>query len=177
MKRGTWEWTNERKKEVWRKYRGKIWNKKEEKKSEKRGEKSYRWRGVGSVCINSPGDLSSIPSRVISIIPKWYLILPYLTLTLYGTYQNVKWSNLGKGVTPAPTPVVAIEKAAFGSPLTFVANFTLYIYCHPPTDCFVLSELFSVARQVGRSEPGSKPIQHYARLSLRLLVHLNQGLK
>ena len=23
----------------------------------------------------------------------------------------------------------------------------MYIYCHPQTDCFVLSELFSVARQ------------------------------
>ena len=26
----------------------------------------------------------------------------------------------------------------------------LYIYCHPQTGCFVLSELFSVARHVGR---------------------------
>ena len=25
----------------------------------------------------------------------------------------------------------------------------IYIYCHPQTDCFVLSELFSVARHVG----------------------------
>ena len=34
----------------------------------------------------------------------------------------------------------------------------IYIYCHPQTDCFVLSELFNVARQVGRSKPGSKPM-------------------
>ena len=33
----------------------------------------------------------------------------------------------------------------------------IYIYSHPQTDCFVLSELFSVARHAGRSEPGSKP--------------------
>ena len=45
----------------------------------------------------------------------------------------------------------------------------IYIYCHPQTDCFVLSELFSVARHVGRSKPGSKPVQHYVRLSLRPL--------
>ena len=45
----------------------------------------------------------------------------------------------------------------------------IYIYCHPETDCFVLSELFSVARHVGRSKPGSKPIQLYVRLSLRPL--------
>ena len=40
-------------------------------------------------------------------------------------------------------------------------------YCHPETDCFVLSELFSVARHAGRSKPGSKPTQLYVRLSLR----------
>ena len=41
--------------------------------------------------------------------------------------------------------------------------------CHPQTGCFILSELFSVARHVGRSKLGSKPIQLYVRLSLRLL--------
>ena len=45
----------------------------------------------------------------------------------------------------------------------------IYIYCHPKTDCFVLSEVFSVARHVGRLKSGSKPIQLYIRLSLRLL--------
>ena len=45
----------------------------------------------------------------------------------------------------------------------------IYIYCHPQTDCFVLWELFSVARHVGRSKTGSKPIQFYVRLSLRPL--------
>ena len=32
----------------------------------------------------------------------------------------------------------------------------VYIYCHPQTDCFVQSELFSVARHIRRSKPGSK---------------------
>ena len=45
----------------------------------------------------------------------------------------------------------------------------IYIYCHPQTDSFVPSELFGVARHVGRSKPGSKPIQLYVRLSLRPL--------
>ena len=45
----------------------------------------------------------------------------------------------------------------------------IYIYCHLQTDCFILSELFSVARHVGRLKPGSKPIQLYVRLSLRSL--------
>ena len=40
----------------------------------------------------------------------------------------------------------------------------IYIYSHLQTDCFVLSELFSVARHVG-----SKPLQLYVRLSLRPL--------
>ena len=40
------------------------------------------------------------------------------------------------------------------------------IYCHPQTDYFILSELFRVARHVGCSKPGSKPIQLYVRLSL-----------
>ena len=34
----------------------------------------------------------------------------------------------------------------------------IYIYCHLQTDCFVLSELFSVARHAGHSKPGSEPI-------------------
>ena len=45
----------------------------------------------------------------------------------------------------------------------------VYIYIVIQTDCFVLSELFSVPRHAGRSKPGSKPIQLYARLSLRPL--------
>ena len=46
-----------------------------------------------------------------------------------------------------------------------------YIYCNPQTDCFVLSELFSVARHAGRSKPESKPVQLYVRLSFRPLGH------
>ncbi len=40
----------------------------------------YRLTGlVGRVFINGPGDLVSIPGRVIPKILKWYLIPPYLT--------------------------------------------------------------------------------------------------
>ena len=45
----------------------------------------------------------------------------------------------------------------------------IYIYCHPQTDCFVLSELFSVARHVECSKLGSKSIHLYVRLSIRPL--------
>ena len=46
-----------------------------------------------------------------------------------------------------------------------------YIYSHPQKDCFVLSELFSVARHAGHSKPGWKPVQLYVRLCFRPLVH------
>ena len=42
----------------------------------------------------------------------------------------------------------------------------IYIYCHPQTDCFVVSQLFSVAKHVGRLSLGSKPAQIYVRLSI-----------
>ena len=40
------------------------------------------------------------------------------------------------------------------------------IYCHLHTDCFVASQLFSVARHVGRLKLGSKPAQIYVSLSI-----------
>ena len=43
----------------------------------------------------------------------------------------------------------------------------IYIYCHPQTDCFVVPQLFSLARHVGHSKLGSKPAQLYVRLSIR----------
>ena len=50
-------------------------------------------------------------------------------------------------------------------------SLSLSIYSHPHTDCLVLSELFSVARHAGRSNPGSKPVQLYVRLCYRPLGH------
>ena len=42
----------------------------------------------------------------------------------------------------------------------------IYIYYHPQTNCFVVSQLFSVARHVGCSKLGWKPAQLYVRLSI-----------
>ena len=58
-----------------------------------------------------------------------------------------------------------------GYPLDFFLGLYIYIYSHPQTDCFVLSELFSVARHAVCSKPGSKPVQLYVRLSFRPLGH------
>ena len=46
------------------------------------------------------------------------------------------------------------------------------VYCHPQTDCFVISlviSLFSVARHDGCLKLGSKPAQFYVKLSIRPL--------
>ena len=56
------------------------------------------------VFTNGPGDLGSIPGRVISKTKKWHLIPPCLTLSIIGYGSRVKWSNIGKGVVPFPTP-------------------------------------------------------------------------
>ena len=37
----------------------------------------------------------------------------------------------------------------------------MHIYCHPQTDCFVVSQLFSVDGHVGCLKLGSKPVQLY----------------
>ena len=45
----------------------------------------------------------------------------------------------------------------------------MYIYCPPQTDCFVVSQLFTMARHVGYLKLGWKPAQLYVRLSIRSL--------
>ena len=45
----------------------------------------------------------------------------------------------------------------------------MYIYCHPQTDCFVVSQLFSMTRHVGRVKLGLKPAQLYVRFRIRPL--------
>ena len=45
------------------------------------------------------------------------------------------------------------------------------VHCHPQTDCFVVSQHFSVAKQIGRFKLGLKPVQHYA-----LSAYVNSGI-
>ena len=60
---------------------------------------------VGRVFANGPGDVGSIPGRVIPkpikmiLDTAWYLILSNIRYV-----SRVKWSNPGKGVVPSPTP-------------------------------------------------------------------------
>ena len=55
----------------------------------------------------------------------------------------------------------------------------IYIYCHPQTDCFVVSQLFSVARHVGCLKLGLKPAQLYVRLIplCQQVNHVSSGIK
>ena len=57
---------------------------------------------VGRVFASGPGDLGSIPGRVILL--KWYLIPPCLTISNIRYVSRVKLSHSGKGVVPSPTP-------------------------------------------------------------------------
>ena len=56
------------------------------------------------VFVNGPGNLGSIPGRVIPKTQKWYLIPPCLTLSIIRYGSRVKWSNPRKGVVPSPIP-------------------------------------------------------------------------
>ena len=53
-------------------------------------------------------------------------MLPCLALSIIRYLSRVKWSNLGGGVAPSPKGEVVIEKGAFWSPPTTVANFTYF---------------------------------------------------
>ena len=61
-----------------------------------------------------------------------------------------------------------------------VYKLCIYIYCHPQTDCLDISQLFSMAGDVGRLKLGSKPAQLYVRLSIRPLdqqvYHVGKGI-
>ena len=56
------------------------------------------------VFTNGPGDLGSIPGRVIPKIKKWYLMPLCLTLGIIRYGSRVKWSNPGKGIVTFSTP-------------------------------------------------------------------------
>ena len=83
------------------------------------------------VFANGPGGLGSIPGRVIPKTLKMELDTTLLNTQHYKVRfkgkveQSREWSSaspLHLGV------VVAIEKGAFGSPSTMVANFTFYLH-------------------------------------------------
>ena len=60
---------------------------------------------MGRVFANEPGDLGSIPGRVIPKTLKMVLDTSLLNTQIYNIryVSRVKWSNPGKGVAPSPT--------------------------------------------------------------------------
>ena len=78
---------------------------------------------MSRVLDNVPGDQGSIPGRVIPTTQKTVLDAALLTLSIIKYRSRVKWSNPEKELRPAlHLGVEAIEKGAFGSPWTTVAN-------------------------------------------------------
>ena len=59
---------------------------------------------VGRVSTNSPGDLGSIPCRVIPKTYKMVLDTSLLNTQHYKVLSRIKWSNPEKGVTPSSIP-------------------------------------------------------------------------
>ena len=59
---------------------------------------------MSSVFANDPGNLGTLPCRVIPKTQKRYLMPPCLTLSFIRYVSRDKWSNPEKGVTTFPTP-------------------------------------------------------------------------
>ena len=80
------------------------------------------------VFANGPGDLGSLPGRVIPKTQKMVLDASLLNTQHYKVRIKGSGTIQGKELRPLlHLGVVAIGKGAFGSPLTMVANFTYFI--------------------------------------------------
>ena len=81
------------------------------------------------VFANGPGDLGSIPGRVMPKTQKWYLMPPCLTLSMIRYGSRVKWVNPGKGVAPSPTPrCSSYRKGSLRDNLNYSRRLYLLIY-------------------------------------------------
>ena len=99
---------------------------------------------IRRVFANGPGHRSSILGRVIPKTLKMVLDTALLNTQHYKVWIKVKWSDSGKGVAPPlHLHIVAIEKGAFESPSTKVANFTYFTSYtsykrHSPVDSYTV---------------------------------------
>ena len=82
------------------------------------------------VFANGSGDLGSIPDRVIPKTLKMELDTTLLNTQHYKVrFEGKVEQSRERSSAPLHLGVVAIEKGAFGSPSTMVANFTLTYLC------------------------------------------------
>ena len=79
------------------------------------------------VFANSQGDLGSIPGRVIPKTLKMVLDTSLLKTQQYRVHIKGKVEQSKASSAPQDLGVVTIEKGAFWSPSTTVANFTFFI--------------------------------------------------
>ena len=78
---------------------------------------------------SGPGDLGSIPGRVIPKTLK--MALPCLTLSNIKYVSRIKWSNPRKGVAPSPTPwCCSYWKGSLLVALDNGCQLTIYIYIY-----------------------------------------------
>ena len=84
---------------------------------------------MGRVFTNGPGDGDSIRRRVILKTQKWYLMPPYLKLSIISYGSRVSGTIQGKENHPSlHLGDVTIKMGAFRSPSTMVTNIYIYIY-------------------------------------------------
>ena len=96
------------------------------------GRQLYLKRPIGLIgWVFTNGQETRVQSQVESYqrLKKWYLMSPCLTLSIIRYRSRVKWSNQGKELhPPLHLGVVAIEKGAFRSFSTSVANFSFTLH-------------------------------------------------
>ena len=81
------------------------------------------------VFANGPGDLGSIPGRVIPKTQKMVLDASLVNTQHYKVRIKGKVEQSWEGVAPSPTPwCSSYRKGSLRSPSTMVANFTLLLY-------------------------------------------------
>ena len=124
------------------------------------------------VFTNGPGDRCSIPGRVIPKTQKMVLDASLLN-TQYKVWIKGKMEQSKKRISALPLHlgIVAIEKGAFRSPSTMVANFTHFFL---PID-----RTQSGATTPGQSRPGSDGnagVPHIPRNSSVTGTSLSDGL-
>ena len=105
---------------------------------------------------NGPGDLGSIPGRVIPKTQKMVLDASLFNTQHYKVRIKVKWSNPGKGVAPSPTPWCSklSKREPSGHPRLWLPTLLLlYIYIY----IYVHSCLHTIInRNIGRERDGER---------------------
>ena len=97
------------------------------------------------VFVNGPGDQGSIPGRIIPKTQKMVLDATLLNTQHYKVRIKGKVEQSRERCSaPLHLGVEAIEKGAFGSPSTTVANFTYFMTIYVMAICFILVYSFEI---------------------------------